>query len=365
MSFLAPVIILFAAFGAVDYVIGNKLGIGDEFKKAFMLLGTMSLSMIGMIVLAPLIGDLLSPVFNFTYEVCHIEPSIIPATVLANDMGGAPLAREIAKDPSVGMFNALVVASMMGATISFTIPFAIGVVGKERHREMFLGFLCGIVTIPLGCFISGLFCGIDILSLLLDLLPLLLFSVVIAIGLIKAPDMCIKIFSVFAKLMTVIIIIGLLLGVANFLLGDTVIKGLATIEEGAMVCFNASIVMCGMFPLISVISKIFKKPLMCLGKKIGINEVSAIGFVSTLATNATTLGMMDNMDKKGAMLNSAFAVSAAFTFAGHLAFTVAFDQSYLLPVIIGKITAGIFALVLAVPIYKLTSKDNKEIGERK
>ena len=64
--------------------------------------------------------------------------------------------------------------------------------------------------------------------------------------------------------------------------------------------------------------------------------------------------MMDKMDKKGAMLNSAFAVSAAFTFAGHLAFTVAFDESYLLPVIIGKITAGIFAVILSNIVYKIT-----------
>ena len=65
--------------------------------------------------------------------------------------------------------------------------------------------------------------------------------------------------------------------------------------------------------------------------------------------------MMDKMDKKGVMLNSAFAVSAAFTLAGHLAFTVSFDQRYLLSVIIGKITAGIFAVVLAAIIYRFNS----------
>lgn len=364
MSFLAPVIILFAVLGAIDYVIGNKFGIGEEFKKAFMLLGTMALSMIGMIVIAPLIGDALSPVFEFTYDFLHIEPSIIPASLFANDMGGAPLAKEIAKNQSVGMFNALVVSSMMGATISFTIPLAIGVVGKDRHNEMFLGFLCGIVTIPLGCFVSGLVCGIHIMSLLLNLLPLLIFSVIIAFGLIKAPNICVKIFKIFAIFMTVVIMIGLLMGIINFLLGRELIKGISPIEEGAMVCFNASIVMCGMFPLINIVSRLLKKPLKLFGAKAGINEVSALGFVSTLATNVTTLGMMDKMDKKGVMLNSAFAVSAAFTFAGHLAFTVAFEQSYLLPVIIGKITAGILAVIVAGVIYKIT-RGNKKCSEEK
>lgn len=361
MSFLAPVIILCAVFGAIDYMIGNKFGIGEEFKKAFLLLGTMSLSMIGMIVIAPLIGTILSPVFEFTYKFLHIEPSIIPASLFANDMGGASLAKEIAKNPDVGMLNALVVSSMMGATISFTIPLAIGVVGKERHREMFLGFLCGIVTIPIGCFISGLFCKIHIPTLLLNLLPLLIFSIIISFGLIKAPNLCVKIFNVFAKFMTVIIMIGLLIGIANFLLEKEPIKGVAPIEEGAMVCFNASIVMCGMFPLLNIISRLLKKPFQALGAKADINDVSALGFISTLATNVTTLGMMDKMDKKGAMLNSAFAVSAAFTFAGHLAFTIAFEPSFLFPVIIGKITSGILAVIVAWVVYKFTNNKNLDM----
>lgn len=360
MSFLAPVIIFFAFLGAFDYVIGNKLGIGEEFKKAFALLGTMSLSMIGMIVIAPLIGSLLSPIFEFTYEILHIEPSIIPASLFANDMGGASLSKEIAKNESLGMFNALVVSSMMGATVSFTIPLAVGVVGKENHREMFLGFLCGIVTIPIGCFISGLICDVPIVDLLLNILPLLIFSLMIAFGLIKAPNICVKIFKVFAKFMTVVIIIGLLMGIVNFIMDRELIKGIAPIEEGAMVCFNACIVMCGMFPLLNIISRLLKKPLRFFGKKADINEAAALGFVSTMATNVTTFGIMDKMDKKGVMLNSAFAVSAAFTFAGHLAFTVAFEPSYLLPVIVGKITAGILSVIVSGIVYKFTCTDKKQ-----
>ena len=89
-----------------------------------------------------------------------------------------------------------------------------------------------------------------------------------------------------------------------------------------------------------------------IGGRLGINEVSAIGFVSSLATSATTFGVMNDMDKKGAMLNSAFAVSAAFTFAGHLAFTLAYDAAYLPAMIVGKLVAGVCALVVGVLLYK-------------
>jgi ethanolamine transporter len=58
------------------------------------------------------------------------------------------------------------------------------------------------------------------------------------------------------------------------------------------------------------------------------------------------------MDKKGVMLNSAFAVSAAFTFAAHLAYTMAVNSSMIFPMITGKIVSGITALILAIAVSK-------------
>ena len=93
-----------------------------------------------------------------------------------------------------------------------------------------------------------------------------------------------------------------------------------------------------------------------MGEKIGINGISAVSLLGCLVTNATTFGTMDKMDKKGTVLNSAFAVSAAFTFGGHLAFTMAFDGTYVTPMIIGKLISGVFALALALLLYKEDEK---------
>lgn len=351
MSALTIVILIFSVLGAVDYVIGNKIGVGKEFEKGFMLLGTMALSMIGMIVISPLIATALAPAFDAVYEYLHLDPSIIPASLFANDMGGAPLASSIARDEEIGMFNALVVSSMMGCTISFTIPFALGLVKKENHRQMILGLLCGIVTIPVGCFVAGLVCGIGIVPLLFDLLPLVIFSGIIAAGLLFFPNASVKVFGVFGFFIKALIIVGLMLGILNFLAGKELVAGLDTLESGAMVCLNASVVMTGMFPLVSLVSRLLSKPLRAFGRRVGINERSALGVVSSLATSATTFGIMEEMDDKGIMINSAFAVSGAFTFAGHLAFTMAFDPEYILPVIVGKLVAGALALVLAFLLY--------------
>ena len=351
MGILTIIILIFSVLGGLDRILGNRFGIGKEFEKAFMLLGTMALSMIGMIVISPLIADLMMPVADFFYETLHIDPSIIPASLFANDMGGAPLSVELAKNESVGSYCAMVVSSMMGCTISFTVPFALGMVGKENHKELLLGLLCGVVTIPIGCFVGGLVSGLPILTLLLTLLPIVIISAIVAFGLIKFPELCIKIFKGFGIFITAVITVGLCLGIINFLLGEEVIKGIATIQEGALICANASVVLSGSLPFMYILAKVLTKPLGAVGKKIGTNEISVVGVVSCIATSATTFGMMDKMDKKGVCMNSAFAVSGAFVIGGHLAFTMAFDQRYVFAVITGKLVAGVTALVLSHFIY--------------
>ena len=134
MNFISIVVVIFSMLAAADRIFGGKLGLSKEFEKGFMLLGTMALSMIGMIVISPFIADVLSPCFDFVYKAFGIDPSVIPAILFANDMGGAPLAKEVAQNADIGMFNALVVSSMMGATISFTIPLSLGMV-KNEHSE--------------------------------------------------------------------------------------------------------------------------------------------------------------------------------------------------------------------------------------
>ena len=144
----------------------------------------MVFSMLGILVIAPAVGVWLKPFFEWFYSLAKIDPSIIPASLFANDMGGTTLANAVCKSKMIGEFNAYVVSSMMGCVVSFTIPFAISVVKKEQHKEMFFGILCGIITVPVGCFISGLICGINILELVISLLPLMIFAIILGVLLI-------------------------------------------------------------------------------------------------------------------------------------------------------------------------------------
>ena len=356
MIYFTIVVLIFSVLAALDRIFGGKLGLGKEYERAFNLLGAMSLSMIGMIVISPVIADMLKPISEFLSNTLHIDASIIPASLFANDMGGAPLSVEMASNKEIGLFNALVVSSMMGCTMSFTIPFALGVVGREQHKELIFGLLCGIVTIPIGCIVSGIMCKIPLFSLIIILLPLIIFAGIIVLGLIFFPDISVKIFKVFGTFITSLITVGLSLGIINFLLKDNFIEGLTTLEEGALICVNAAVVLSGSFPIVFILAKFLSRPFSVIGKKIGVNEISVVGILSSMASSATSFGMMDRMDKKGVMMNAAFSVSGAFIFGSHLAFTMAFDQRYIAPVIVGKLVSGILAAVLACVIFNKLNK---------
>ena len=352
MSPITIVILIFSLVGAVDYIIGNKIGVGKEFEKAFSLFCPMALTMLGMIVIAPAIGVWLTPFFEGFYSIFKIDPSIIPASLFANDMGGMQLSQAVSKSTSVGNYNAFVVSSMMGCVISFTIPFSLGIVKKEQHTELFFGLLCGIVTIPIGCFVSGLICGLSPIATLLNLLPLIILSAIVAVALILVPKICIKCFSVFGFFMKVLAIVGLVCAIFTFLTKIQISRHFDSFENGAFICANACVTLSGALPFMAIVAKILNKPLNKLGSKIGINSISTIALLGNTVTNATTLGLMDKMDKKGVVLNAAFAVSAAFTFGSHLAFTMAFDESYVMPMIVGKLISGASALLLAFILYK-------------
>jgi len=347
MKILSYILAAFSVLGAVDYILNDKFRIGKEWAKGFQLLGTMSLSMIGMIVLAPCIAHVLAPALSALPAWLPFEPSVVAGSFLANDMGGATLALSLAGNDKIGYFNGLVVGAMMGATISFTLPLAMNVVEKRQQRFMLMGLMCGIIAIPPGCMVSGLMVGIPIGELVMDLIPLAILAALLIVGLLKAPDMCVRIFRIFGAAIRVLIVAGLVVGIVRFQTGYELLPHCAPIEEGSSIVFNAAIVMSGAFPLIQTISMLLRRPLRRLGKMAGMNDTSALGFVSTLATNVTTFGMMKDMDDKGVVLNSAFAVSAAFTFAGHLAFTMSFQAEYTVCVIVGKLAAGVLSVIVA------------------
>ena len=186
------------------------------------------------------------------------------------------------------------------------------------------------------------------MMVLRNLLPIVLFALLIALGLAFVPNGMVKGFQVFGRIIVIIITIGLAAAIIEALTPLTIIPGLNSIEEGIGIVGDIAIVLAGAFPLVYVITKVFKKPLMKLGGLLGMNDVAAAGMVATLANNIPMFQMMGDMDRRGKIINVAFAVSAAFVFGDHLGFTAGFDSTMIFPMIVGKLVGGVTAVAVAM-----------------
>jgi len=155
-------------------------------------------------------------------------------------------------------------------------------------------------------------------------------------------------FSISGKLIIAVITVGLAAAIVERLTGFALIKGMVPIEESFMTVGEIAIVLAGAFPLVYVLTKLLKKPLMKLGSKLGINDIAAAGLVASLANSIATFGMVKDMDRRGKVVNVAFAVSAAFVFGDHLGFTAGFAPEMLPAMIVGKLAGGVSAVAVAL-----------------
>ncbi|MGD9567157.1 MAG: ethanolamine utilization protein EutH [Sedimentibacter sp.] len=353
------IMVVFMAVGVIDKILGNKFGFGEKFEEGIMAMGTLTLSMVGIISLAPVLAKLLNPVVVPLYKVLGADPAMFAGTLLACDMGGYPLAQQLAEDPALIPFAGLILGSMMGATIVFTIPVGLGIIQKDDQKFLAKGVLAGIITIPIGSFVGGLLTGLSAIIVFKNLIPIIIVAVLIALGLKFIPSKMITGFIYFGRFVTAMSLVGLASIIIETLTGVVIIPGLAPLSDGVSVVGAIAIVLAGAYPLVHFITKVFKNPLMKVGSLLGMGEVAAAGMVATLANNIPMFGMLKDMDDRGKVINVAFSVSAAFVFGDHLGFVAGVDKNTITAMIVGKLVAGITAVAVACLITTKSKTLNK------
>ena len=356
---LIAVMAIFAALGGMDRILGNRFGLGEKFEEGILAMGSLAIAMVGIISFAPVLARILRPVVVPVYEFLGADPAMFAGTILACDMGGAALATQLTQDPQAALLGGVLGGSMLGATVVFTIPVAMGILSPKDRPAMAKGILAGIVTIPLGILAGGLVAGFPLVKVLRNLIPIVLIAALIAIGLWRAEKAMIKGFGIFGKIILAVITVGLVAAIVQTLTGFVLIDGLAPIEDGFLTVGAIAIVLAGAFPLVFVVTKLLNKPLLKLGRLIGVNDTAAAGLIASLANSIATFGMVKDMDARGKVVNIAFAVSAAFVFGDHMGFAAGFAPELLPAMIVGKLVGGISAIGVAL---LLTRKNNMEIS---
>ena len=330
--------------GALDRMFGSRLGLGKQFEEGILAIGALSLSMLGILTLAPVLARLLRPVLVPVYGFLGADPAMFAGSILANDMGGAPLAMELAGTRAAGQLG----GPMLGATVVFSIPVALGILQPEDRPALARGVLAGLLAIAPGAFAGGLAAGFPLGMLVRNLVPIVLFAVLIALGLWRWERAMIRGFLWFGRGVLAVITVGLAAAVFTELTGVTVIPGTAPLADGVQTVAGIGFVLAGAFPLVFLLTKLLRRPLAALGRLLGMNGTAAAGLVASLANSIPMFGMVKDMDERGKIVNIAFAVPAAFVFGDHLGFTAGYDAAMLGPVIAAKLTGGVLAVLAAL-----------------
>nr|WP_312094929.1 ethanolamine utilization protein EutH [Aminipila sp.] len=379
-SVIITIMTIFMLVGAIDKIRGNKLGYGEQFDEGFLAMGPLAIAMAGVVAAAPVLSILLKPIISPIYTLVGADPSMFATTLLACDMGGYPLAMQLAANDTIGNFSGLILGSMMGPTIVFTIPVALSIIKKKDRPYLAAGILAGLITIPIGCIAGGLVMNMTpykmgLGTILVNLIPVILVAGLIVLGLWFKPASMINGFNRFGTAVTVIITIftaiaifeyetGIMLPLFDIMVDPDKNGGVNGLESGLLVCGQIACVLVGAFPMVKWITKTFGGALEKVGGLLGMNDTGSAGMVATLANNIAMFNIMGDMNPKAKLMNVAFAVSAAFVFGDHLGFTAGNNPEMIFPVVVGKLVAGITALILANMLApKLLSKIESTGGE--
>ena len=364
-SVIMMIMMIFMLVGAIDKICGNKLGYGEKFEEGFNAMGPLAMSMAGVVAAAPVLSMLLGPILKPIYGIFGASPAMFATTLLACDMGGYPLAMQLAEgDVAIGNFAGLILGTMMGPTIVFTIPVALGIIKKEDRGYLGAGVLAGLITVPIGCIVGGLMMNtlapeyhLNFITIIQNLIPVIIIAALIVLGLWFAPGPMINGFNKFGTGVTIVItaltaiavfeqITGIMFPVFHIMVENPA-DGSRGLDSGLLTCGQIAIVLIGAFPMVEWITRTFGKPLEKIGAALGMNEQGSAGMVANLANNIAMFNIMGEMNPKGKLLNVAFAVSAAFVFGDHLGFTAGNNPDMIFPVIVGKLVAGITAIIVA------------------
>src|SRR5699024_4608878 len=247
------------------------------------------------------------------------------------------------------------------------------------HKYMALGILSGLLAIPFGVFISTVIIlfshtkirtvidttsaathifQISLSTVFINLLPLIIFVVITAIGLYFFSDIMIKIFIVFGKILDSCIKLVFVFSIVEIFTGFfTTVFGvwgfdpiMADGEDNFRALENAgniAIMLAGAFPMVYLIRKYLSGPLTAIGKKIGLSEVGSAGLIATMANILAMFAIVRYMPPKDKVINISFGVTAAFLLGDHLSYPAIFQHTLLPAVLIGKIVAGALGIVFA------------------
>ena len=308
--------------GGLDYMAGDRMGLGKKFKEGIDFLGAATLSMAGLMCLVPEFSEGIKAILHRT-GTGAIDPAMA-ASVIGINMGGHALAMELMESRQIGVFCGIVVCSMLGATITFTIPTGLSIIEKKDRSYFAKGLMLGLITVPVGCFAGAQVMGISVRETLINEIPVLV------------------------------------LGGFSYISGWKVLGGMKDLMPVMEVVSGMCVVMAGSFVIVELVMRGAGSHLERLGQKVGINGTAVSGMLFSFISLFPAFYMMKDMNPRGKVVCTAFFVGSTCAVGGHLSYAAAEEPDFIVAMLVGKMTAAVLGAVLALVL----EKPDKIISEK-
>ncbi len=373
------IIMVCALIGALASVFRPDGELGKQFVAGIDSIGPIFLPVAGIMASAPYLTKFVSSVFGPAFQALGADPAMAATTFIAVDMGGYQLADALAQTRE-SWIMAMMTGYMAGATIVFTIPVALKMLEKRDRKYLALGVMSGLLAIPIGVFVSSLIIAfsnpmvregvstnselsyrlaLDFARISVNLVPLIIICVLLALGLKFVPDAMIRGFNIFGrtlegalKIVFVLVVIEYFTGIFTTVIGsfgfDPIIADDEDIFRALEVSGAIGMMLCGAFPMVYLIQRYLDKPLQKIGKVFGLSSQATAGLLAASANVLAALAMVKDLKARDKVIVLAFAVPSAFLFGDHLSFTANFQPTLIAPVLVGKLVGGICAILFAV-----------------
>ena len=375
------IIMACAVVGAVVSIIKEEHPLGKKFLEGIDSIGPIFLPVAGILAAAPFLTTFVTSAFGPLYETVGADAAMAATTIIATDMGGYQLAEAIAATKE-SWIMAMTTGYMAGATIIFSIPVALKMLEKRDRKYLALGVMSGMLAIPVGVFIAGAVIALmdpsirEVIAtngaatyelalsfglIFRNLIPLIIFCVAIAVGLLLIPNGMIRGFLVFGtvmdsalRLIVVFSIVEYFTGFFSVVIGhwgfDPIIADETEPFRALETAGYIGIMLCGAFPMVYMIQTYLKRPLNALGRRIGLSADATTGILAATANVLALFAIVRDMAPEDKVKCIAYGVCSAFLIGDHLSFTANFQPTLILPVMIGKFLGGCLAVFLAMKI---------------
>lgn len=349
MNVFMGIMLAFATLGFADELSGGHLGLTSYFYDGIRAMGSAVLSMTGFYVIGVTFLTKHMDGIVTAASVLPFDPALYPSMLLSSDLGALPMAIRLAESEAMAVFTGGMVAAGMGVTVSYQMPLLMGLAQKKDYEVLMRGTAIGLTGLPFGLLAGGIMLRLPAGKLFLNMVPVLVLGAVILAALLMFPQGAVRFFVRLGKIIRLISLLFFALVVFGVFFPEHAYADPEDVKDILLIIFRITITMSGAMVFSHLLLKYCKKQIHFIGKKMGISNESVIGMVLSMSQSIAMMQLFPRMNKRGKLVNAAFAVGGAYMIGGHLVVvSTLLPSHYVFPYMVNKIVSSLAGILIAL-----------------